>query len=66
MNGGSSVSVAVVADDNGITLFPFEGEAILVLEVNPLFPLVVSQLREVTKGQLDGSVLGLEFLDAGP
>lgn len=66
LNSGSAVSVTVIANDNGISLFPFKGESVLVLQVNPLLPFSIGQLREVTKSELDRSVLGLELLHTGP
>jgi len=66
LDSRSAVSVAIVTDDDSISLLPFEGEAVLVLEVNPLLPLVVSELRMVSESELDGSVFSLKLLDAGP
>jgi hypothetical protein len=60
------MSVAIVAHDDSITLLPFEGEAILVLEFNPLLPLGVSELGEISEGELDWSVFSLKLLDTGP
>lgn len=60
------MSVAIVAYDYSITLFPLEGEAILVLEFNPLLPFRVSELGKISEGKLDWSVFSLKLLDTGP
>jgi hypothetical protein len=60
------VGIAVITNDNGITLFPFERESILVLKVNPLSPFGVGEFRKISEGQLDWSILSLELLDTGP
>lgn len=60
------MSVAIVADDDSISLLPLEGEPVLVLEVNPLLPLSVSELGMVSESELDWSVFSLKLLDTGP
>lgn len=60
------MGVAIVTDDDGISLLPFEGETVLVLEVDPEFPLVKSELRKISESELDWSVLSPELLDTRP
>lgn len=66
LDSRSAVSVAIVADDDSISLLPLEGEPVLVLEVNPLLPLSVSELGMVSESELDWSVFSLKLLDTGP
>jgi len=66
LNGWAAVSIAEVTKDDSIALFPLDWETKVVLKLEPELPVVPSELRVVTKGHFDWTILKAESSNSWP